>query len=387
MCDCDRLEHAAARYLTARPDLAVTAIRRRSRPPRRARGLWSSGRCSTGASTARRSCRSPARARDRRLLARRPAARRWLHARARRLRRRLARSRELWTPRRGAFPHRRPGQRRRRSARRLRGARHRRPRRHRRAAASRCTPTASARRRSTASATLRTVIAQRPGSTERDADPDRRPPRRRRRAGERANCRRPPRCWSWRACSPRARPSGRSCSPPPAAAAAATPAPRTASASCPGRLDAAIVLGDLAGTRVAPPARGALLRRLRLGARCRCSATVAGAINDQAGSIRARRARSGQLAHLVFPLAAGEQGVLDAAGSRRCSSRSPANGALARPSRSSAERLERLRPRRAERGRRARHRPADVTQATQNGSCWARQQTARVGAAAARARR
>ena len=76
---------------------------------------------------------------------------------------------------------------------------------------------------------------------ERRADPDRRAPRRRRRAASPRNCPGRPRCWSSRACSPRARPSARSSSPRPAAAAAATPGAQLLSG---GELGGAAIAGS-----------------------------------------------------------------------------------------------------------------------------------------------
>jgi hypothetical protein len=80
-----------------------------------------------------------------------------------------------------------------------------------------------------------------------------------------------------------------------------------------GSFDAAIVLGDLAGAHASRPfvvpysdgfgSAPLLLQR-----------TVADAITDEIGSNPGAPSTFGQLAHLVFPLAVGEQGVLDARG-------------------------------------------------------------------------
>jgi hypothetical protein len=80
-----------------------------------------------------------------------------------------------------------------------------------------------------------------------------------------------------------------------------------------GPFDAAIVLGDLAGTRTSRPivlpfsdGVGSAPLQLQL--------TVAGAIAGETGMNPGAPSTLGQLAHLAFPLAVGEQGVLDAAG-------------------------------------------------------------------------
>ena len=75
-----------------------------------------------------------------------------------------------------------------------------------------------------------------PGVHQRDADRDRRPPRRRPAAPRRPSCRPPPRCWNSPACSRPGTPSARSCSPPPAVAAAATRASRELRSELPARL-------------------------------------------------------------------------------------------------------------------------------------------------------
>jgi len=81
----------------------------------------------------------------------------------------------------------------------------------------------------------------------------------------------------------------------------------------PGPLDAAIVLGDLAGARahrpfVIPYSGGQGSAPLQL------QRTVADAITQQTGTSPGSPSAVGQLAHLAFPLAAGEQAVLDARG-------------------------------------------------------------------------
>jgi hypothetical protein len=80
-----------------------------------------------------------------------------------------------------------------------------------------------------------------------------------------------------------------------------------------GPFDAAIVLGDVAGERasrpfVVPYSDGFGSAPLQL------QRTVADAITHQAGVDPGAPSTLGQLAHLVFPFAAGEQGVLDAGG-------------------------------------------------------------------------
>jgi hypothetical protein len=80
-----------------------------------------------------------------------------------------------------------------------------------------------------------------------------------------------------------------------------------------GPLDAAIVLGDLAGTRtrmpsVLPFSDGFGSAPLQL------QRTVVGAITQVSGSDPGEPSTLGQLAHLTFPLTVGEQGVLDGAG-------------------------------------------------------------------------
>ena len=81
----------------------------------------------------------------------------------------------------------------------------------------------------------------------------------------------------------------------------------------PGPLDAAIVLGDLAGARarrpfVIPYSDGMGSAPLQL------QRTVEDAITQQTGTSPGSPTALGQLAHLAFPLAAGEQAVLDASG-------------------------------------------------------------------------
>ncbi len=81
----------------------------------------------------------------------------------------------------------------------------------------------------------------------------------------------------------------------------------------PGPVDAAIVLGDLAGARahrpfVIPYSDGMGSAPLQL------QRTVEDAITQQTGNSPGTPTALGQLAHLAFPLAAGEQGVLDASG-------------------------------------------------------------------------
>jgi peptidase M28-like protein len=83
------------------------------------------------------------------------------------------------------------------------------------------------------------------------------------------------------------------------------------SASAP--LDAAIVLGDVAGTHTRPPlvvpySNGVGSAPLQL------QRTVAAAITQNVGIDPGAPSTLGQLAHLAFPLTVGEQGVLDARG-------------------------------------------------------------------------
>ncbi|HLM85059.1 MAG TPA: hypothetical protein VK272_02595 [Solirubrobacteraceae bacterium] len=80
-----------------------------------------------------------------------------------------------------------------------------------------------------------------------------------------------------------------------------------------GPFDAAIVLGDLAGARtrrpfVAPYSDGLGSAPLQL------QRTVAGAITQEVGANPGSPSALGQFAHQVFPLASGEQGVLNAGG-------------------------------------------------------------------------
>ncbi len=80
-----------------------------------------------------------------------------------------------------------------------------------------------------------------------------------------------------------------------------------------GPFDAAIVLGDLAGTRthtpvVVPYSDGLGSAPLQL------QRTVSDAITHQVGSDPGTPSAFGQLAHLIFPLAPSEQGVLDQSG-------------------------------------------------------------------------
>jgi hypothetical protein len=80
-----------------------------------------------------------------------------------------------------------------------------------------------------------------------------------------------------------------------------------------GPVDAAIVLGDLAGTHLARPfvvpfSNGYGSAPLQL------QRTLADAVAHEAGTNPGAPSALGQLAHLTFPLTVGEQGALDAAG-------------------------------------------------------------------------
>ncbi len=80
-----------------------------------------------------------------------------------------------------------------------------------------------------------------------------------------------------------------------------------------GPLDAAIVLGDLAGADERPPFVVPFSDGLG-SAPLELQRTVAKAITDEAGVDPGAPSTLGQLAHLAFPLTVGEQGVLNAAG-------------------------------------------------------------------------
>ncbi len=80
-----------------------------------------------------------------------------------------------------------------------------------------------------------------------------------------------------------------------------------------GRFDAALVLGDLAGTR-ASGLRVASFSASAGSAPARLQSTVAAAVAQQAGGPTAAPGTLAQLAHLAFPLAGGEQGSLGARG-------------------------------------------------------------------------
>jgi hypothetical protein len=80
-----------------------------------------------------------------------------------------------------------------------------------------------------------------------------------------------------------------------------------------GRFAAAIVLGDVAGARVRPPFVVPFSGGLG-SAPAQLQRTVAEAISQQAGVDPGAPSTLSQLAHLVFPLTVGEQGVLNAAG-------------------------------------------------------------------------
>ena len=178
---------------------------------------------------------------------------------------------------------------------------------------------ASRRRRSTANARSTTVIAQRPGSTSatpivilahRDAAGVR--------GSRRPSCPARPRCWSWRACSPRARPSARSCSSRPAAAAAATRARPSSWPIRRRRTARTVRRGDRAGRPGRRASRASrswcLTRTASAPPRCSCSARSATRSPSSSGSTPARRARSGSSPTSAFPFAVGEQGALNAGG-------------------------------------------------------------------------
>jgi Peptidase family M28 len=80
-----------------------------------------------------------------------------------------------------------------------------------------------------------------------------------------------------------------------------------------GTVDAALVLGDLAGTSVRPPLVGTLSDGPG-SAPALLQSTVAAALAAQAGVEAGAPSTLAQLAHLVFPLPAGEQGPLDVRG-------------------------------------------------------------------------
>ncbi len=97
------------------------------------------------------------------------------------------------------------------------------------------------------------------------------------------------------------------------AGAADFAAAQSTSAAGLGAVDAAIVLGDVASTRVSEP----IVVPYSDGygdASDQLQRTVAGAISHEAGIDPATPSAIGQFAHLAFELAPGEQGVLDATG-------------------------------------------------------------------------
>jgi len=78
-------------------------------------------------------------------------------------------------------------------------------------------------------------------------------------------------------------------------------------------VDAAIVLGDVAGTRRREPSVVPYSNALG-SAPLVLERTVDGAIRQEAGSVPGSPSALGQLAHLAFPFTVGEQGALNAAG-------------------------------------------------------------------------
>jgi Peptidase family M28 len=80
-----------------------------------------------------------------------------------------------------------------------------------------------------------------------------------------------------------------------------------------GPFDAAVVLGDLAGVATHPPVVVPFSDGLG-SAPIQLQRTLADAITHQVGSSPGAPSTLGQLAHLVYPLAPGEQGVLNEAG-------------------------------------------------------------------------
>ncbi len=103
-----------------------------------------------------------------------------------------------------------------------------------------------------------------------------------------------------------------------------------------GRLvDAALVLGDLAGTQPARAPGGGVLRRRRLGPGAAAEHRGRGARRRRRASQAGAPGTLAQLAHLVFPLPAGEQAPLDAArAARGAGAASAANGRRRRTNRS-----------------------------------------------------
>ena len=126
---------------------------------------------------------------------------------------------------------------------------------------------------------------------------------------------RPPCCWSSRGSSPPARPGAASCSSPPAAVPAATPAPATslltprsgsAVQSTPRSCSAISLALARRSSRPSPPRRSRAPRPLQR--------TLSQALGQQAALAARAPTLLDTLAQLSFPLAAGEQGPLDARG-------------------------------------------------------------------------
>ncbi len=293
------------------------------------------GGCSTGASTARPSCRSCSRSAIAAFsLGPRPAAAH-LDARARRLRRPRAFA-ELQQPRRALPRHGGPGSAGDEALARACRAHAARPRRHRRRRLLGARRSTSKAQTIDGERTLDDRHRRAARLDERDADRDRRPPRRGGAAARARSCRARPRCSSSRACSPRARPSARSCSSPPAAAAAATPGAAELDSAQPAR---AARRGDRARRPRRRDARRPFVVPYSDGFGSAPAAAAAhGRRRDQA---RGRPATRGapSAARPARPPRLPARGrrtgrARRATGCRRCWCRSPANAALRRARRS-----------------------------------------------------
>ena len=184
------------------------------------------------------------------------------------------------------------------------------------------------------------------------------------------SCRAPRRCSSSRASSRGAPAAAHADASSRRAAAAAARRARATSADAPGagRVDAVLVLGDLAGARPCAAARRPLVERR--GARRRCAAAHGRGRGARRGrhERRRRRARRRSGRASRFPVTVGEQGPLVAAGLPAVAAVGERRARAAAPARRSSRGAPAgLRPRGAAHDHRARRRPRRSTAGAERG--------------------
>ena len=158
---------------------------------------------------------------------------------------------------------------------------------------------------------LETVVGH-PARARRAPDRRARPPRR---PAASPSSRPPPRCSSSPACSRRASCARRSCSSRPPARRPASPARARGRRRAPAApVDAVIVLGDMAGTRVAQAVGGRLAAVVAARRRSALERTVQAAVRREARSDAGGPRALGQWVRRALPVTVSEQGPIGAAG-------------------------------------------------------------------------